>query len=86
MSDASSPAPMMRSCKVSQSSHFARPGRGESSSRDGALSPASVRSKPAWSTHEMKNDVVKLFLGIRAQIVIDGSGGESLIMIREMLI
>ena len=48
--DASSPAPMMRSCKVSQSSHFARPGRGESSSRDGALSPASVRSKPAWST------------------------------------
>ena len=40
----------MRSCKVSQSSHFARPGRGESSSRDGALSPASVRSGPAWST------------------------------------
>ena len=50
--DASSPAPMMRSCKVSQSSHFARPGRGESSSRDGALSPASVRSKPAWSTEK----------------------------------
>ena len=40
----------MRSCKVSQSLHFARPGRGESSSRDGALSPASVRSEPAWST------------------------------------
>ena len=50
MIDASSPAPMMRSCKVSQSSHFARPGRGESSCRDGALSPASVRSGPAWST------------------------------------
>ena len=54
--DASSPAPMMRSCKVSQSSHFARPGRGESSSRDGALSPASVRSKPAWSTDDIDDD------------------------------
>ena len=56
MSDASSPAPMMRSCKVSQSLHFARPGRGESSSRDGALSPASVRSEPAWSTGDVKDD------------------------------
>ena len=47
---------MMRSCKVSQSLHFARPGRGESSSRDGALSPASVRSEPAWSTEANNKD------------------------------
>ena len=53
LSDVSPPAPiiktMISSCKISQSLRFARPGRGDSSAGR-ALSHASVRSEPAWST------------------------------------
>ena len=56
LSDVSPPAPIMKSmissCKISQSLRFARPGWGDSSAGR-ALSHASVRSEPAWSTDSL---------------------------------